>query len=40
MLPAVMGHLKMLDWWRREAKKRHGIDFSVAILEYGMSLRP
>ncbi|KAH8103977.1 Alpha/Beta hydrolase protein [Cristinia sonorae] len=38
VLPAVDGHFYMLDWWRNEAKKRHGIDFSIAVLEYSTYL--
>lgn len=34
VLPAVDGHFYMVDWWRREAKRRFNIDFSVAVLEY------
>lgn len=37
MIPAVDGHFFMVDWWRREAKRRFDIDFSVAVLEYSSS---
>ncbi|CAL1701530.1 unnamed protein product [Somion occarium] len=36
VLPAVDGHFYMIDWWRKEAKMRYGIDFSVAVLEYSL----
>ncbi|KAJ7506871.1 Alpha/Beta hydrolase protein [Mycena galericulata] len=36
VLPALEGHFLMVDYWRKEAKRKYGINLSVAFLEYSL----
>ncbi|KAJ7723093.1 Alpha/Beta hydrolase protein [Mycena maculata] len=36
VLPALDGHFLMVDYWRTEAKRKYGVNLSVAFLEYSL----
>lgn len=36
VLPALYGHFLMVDYWRKEFKRKYKINLSVAFLEYGL----